>query len=309
MRSVSFVLLVLLHFHGAPAMAWSRPGHMVTAAIVYDELSVQDPTLVRELMEIMKHHPDRGAFEVAAGRSNGEDRNRRIFMEMARWPDDIRGGSHDHPTWHYSARPLVDREHPPAIAPRGSSDGAAREALALNLSVAADPPAPASDRAVALCWIFHIIGDIHQPLHSASLFSQRFPDGDRGGSLQFVLDPNTQQAITLHWFWDDRVNQDGDPRVAVERATEIQRRYPRAQLSELRHRGNADFDVWAGESFDVAAQLVYGADYAAGDSALTARTISDRYLADATAAAERRLAVSSYRLADMLRGILGQPKH
>jgi len=32
-----------------------------------------------------------------------------------------------------------------------------------------------------LTWLFHLIGDIHQPLHSTALFSTKlFPEGDRG---------------------------------------------------------------------------------------------------------------------------------
>ena len=41
--------------------------------------------------------------------------------------------------------------------------------------------APA-DRADALCWVCHLVGDIHQPLHCVSLFNATFTSGDRGGN-------------------------------------------------------------------------------------------------------------------------------
>ena len=37
------------------------------------------------------------------------------------------------------------------------------------------------ERAVAMCWVFHLIGDAHQPLHVTQLYSTQFPKGDRGG--------------------------------------------------------------------------------------------------------------------------------
>jgi hypothetical protein len=38
----------------------------------------------------------------------------------------------------------------------------------------------AERRAVALAWLFHLVGDIHQPLHTTELFSVEYPNGDRG---------------------------------------------------------------------------------------------------------------------------------
>ena len=51
-----------------------------------------------------------------------------------------------------------------------------------------------------MCWIFHLVGDLHQPLHSTALFSERgFPTGDRGGnSVKFTTLGN------LHSFCDSR---------------------------------------------------------------------------------------------------------
>ena len=37
-------------------------------------------------------------------------------------------------------------------------------------------------RAIALAWLFHLISDVHQPLHTVQLFSREYPHGDRGGN-------------------------------------------------------------------------------------------------------------------------------
>jgi len=38
----------------------------------------------------------------------------------------------------------------------------------------------AERKAIALAWLFHLVGDIHQSLHAAQLFTVDYPQGDRG---------------------------------------------------------------------------------------------------------------------------------
>jgi hypothetical protein len=184
------------------------------------------PGIVEQIAEIMSQHPERGPFEVAIGRSSGADRAQRIFLEMARWSDDVRGGEQDHPTWHGAFRPIVDLRDPPPKTPPDAILYEAFEALALNVRMAADPRAPASERAVALCWVFHIVGDIHQPLHAAELYFAQFPDGDRYGSSEYRLDPKTGRPVNLHFFWDDLVHQEAEPEMAMVRAHQLEKRLP-----------------------------------------------------------------------------------
>lgn len=302
--SVALLLAALLHC--SSALAWSRPGHMVTAAIAYKELSAIDPRILEKIVALAEKHPDRGAFAVAIGDATGEERRQRIFLELARWPDDTRGSMHDHPTWHYSSRPLIDKASPPTALPEDVLQGAATEAFALNFRMAEDPRASASERAVALCWVFHLVGDMHQPLHSVSQVSSRFPEGDRGGGLQYVRDPHTNEPVTLHWFWDDSASRAGEPDQAAQRADELMRRLPRAHFKELQpFQAASEFSAWAKESEQIAATLAYGPDLNASDAAATASKPSQRYLDQATDAAERRLTLAGYRLTEVLRRAFG----
>lgn len=58
-----------------------------------------------------------------------------------------------------------------------------------------------AERALFARYLVHVIGDIHQPLHSVALFNETYPSGDRGGnSLKIKLLDNTDQ--NLHSFWD-----------------------------------------------------------------------------------------------------------
>lgn len=58
-----------------------------------------------------------------------------------------------------------------------------------------------AERALFARYLVHVVGDIHQPLHSVSLFNETYPSGDRGGnSLKIVLLNGT--VNNLHSFWD-----------------------------------------------------------------------------------------------------------
>lgn len=292
----------------ASASAWTRPGHMVAAAIAYDELMREDPRLVTEILRLLAAHPDPGPFQVAIDRTEGAERDRRLFLQMARWPDDVRGGSHDHPTWHYRLIPIADVG---AATPAASAKGSGVEALALNLSVARDPRAPAADRAVALCWILHLVADFHQPLHSAERVGPAWPQGDEGGSKVFVRDQISGKPVSLHWFWDDSISRDGSAAAAFAKARDLNARFPRArfaaQLSPPVARADAS-SRWLGESHDLAATLGYRPDGPRATSPETAVPPAPAYLQAVEQAAEQRLALSGYRLADLLKHTLASSR-
>jgi len=291
---------VLLAFVAATAGAFSQDGHMVSGAIAYEELRASSPRTIATIVDIMVQHPDRGTFEVALGHTTGEERTRRLFMEMARWPDDIRKGVYDHPTWHYASKPLADGRDPPSGAVGDRVNGSALQAYALNLSVATDTHAPATERAIALCWLFHLIADIHQPLHAADEHSAAYPDGDHGGNLRFILDPQTQQPSSLHWYWDRAATQSGEP--APVRAAELIAKYPRRGFNELNAHGSHadDFPRWAAESYTLARTDAYSSDLFTSSSEASAVALAPNYAANSAAVAERRLTLASYRLADLL---------
>ena len=74
-------------------------------------------------------------------------------------------------------------------------------ALAENERIVRNDSGP-ERRAIALAWLFHLVGDIHQPLHTAQLFTVDYPQGDRGGNEICVRVTQTGQPLDLHRFWD-----------------------------------------------------------------------------------------------------------
>lgn len=304
-RAAAAALLVLLMCPSGAVLAWSRGGHMVSAAIAYEELAAHDSDVLRRLVQIMGAHPDTEEFRNAIGGARGKARTLRILMEMARWPDDARDGLHDHPTWHYAGRPLIDRRQMPPKQPNDTMSGAALQAFALQATLAADRRTPAAERAIAWCWVFHLVGDIHQPLHAADLYSRTFPDGDRGGSRFFVLDPRTKAPTTLHAYWDDAATRSSQESAVIAHARELRKKYPRSQFRELTGSATpAHFEQWARESYELARSIAYRDDLPHAASPENAKALGKRYVTDSSSTAEQRVTLAGYRLADLARTLL-----
>jgi len=58
-----------------------------------------------------------------------------------------------------------------------------------------------------LSWLLHLVGDVHQPLHSTTRVSTTKPDGDDGGNGVKLTSP-----ANLHTFWDDVLGVEIIPR-------------------------------------------------------------------------------------------------
>lgn len=71
----------------------------------------------------------------------------------------------------------------------------ARTALKTNLNNLT------AERALFARYLTHLVGDIHQPLHSVALFNHTFPKGDAGGNLLKIKTLNGT-VQNFHAFWD-----------------------------------------------------------------------------------------------------------
>lgn len=293
----------------APALAWSNQGHMVTGAIAYDDLVRTDPGLVAAIERIMAAHPDRARFDRGLAGLTGEARTRRLFELMARWPDDARGGAYDHPAWHYWLRVVPSAGDPikASAAFLATTTGEAPEAYRLSLATVRDAFAPAAERAVALCWLFHLAGDIQQPLHAGHLLSARFPMSDRAGESDFVRE-GSGAAINLHEYWDNAVGDDGDDLANVEATRgRLEQAWPRASLPELDGKAGPEaFIAWADDSYALARTVAYGnGQFEGAAKAADAAAVSPAYAKARFELGGRRVALGGYRIADAVRTGLG----
>lgn len=106
-----------------------------------------------------------------------------LFMKAVRWADELRitGRQHHRGPWHYINWPFKPEGQPASVRAREPESVNILTALAENESVVRNGT-DAQPKAIALAWLFHLVGDIHQPLHTVQLFSADYPQGDRGGN-------------------------------------------------------------------------------------------------------------------------------
>ena len=246
------------------AHAWDHPAHMTTAAIAFMEVEREKPELIEKLDLLFMAHPDTSPFWVAAGDATEKERAKRMFIEGARWADDTKGTIHDRPTWHTARWAIVADNAPPeakaaAEARKGRPAGQAIEALIMNYAMLSSPETNPVERASALSWLLHLVGDIHQPLHVSDLFSKKFPAGNAAGTQEYVMDPVKNQPIPLHLLWDSNIYRSTALDAVDQNAQELVKKYPRSEFPELKGLESPDdFEKWARESYDVAVDFAYG---------------------------------------------------
>ena len=260
------LVILLAAFLAFPSwgQAYDHPSHMITAAIALKEIERTKPELIEKLDLLFMAHPDAGPFWVAAGDAKGAERAKRMFIEGARWADDTKGSIHDRPTWHSARWAIVAKDAPPeakaaAEARKGRPAGQAIEALVLNYATLSSPETNPGERALALSWLLHMVGDIHQPLHVSDLYSKEFPAGNAAGTQQYVMDPIKKMPIPLHLLWDSNIYRSTELDAVEKAARELVKEYPRSAFPELKGlKGPGDFAKWARESYDVAVDFAYG---------------------------------------------------
>ena len=247
------------------ARAWDHPGHMTTAAIAYAEIMRERPELMDDIGMLFLVHPEAAPFWVAAGSARGEEATRRKFIECARFADDIKFTASDEPTWHTARWAIIADDSPPEVvaaveARKGKPAGQAIEALTLNFAMLENPESSPRERIQALCWVFHTMGDLHQPMHTSDLFSAEFPAGNAAASMSYVEDPVSGTPIPLHMLWDMNALRSPELEDVDRYAEELMQKYPRSSFPELQEHpftGATSFNDWAQESYQIAADWAY----------------------------------------------------
>ncbi len=286
------------------AMAWNKAGHMVSGAIAYRELESSDAQALARVLDLLRRHPEyetRWAAQLEQPYIPAAERDLYLFMLAARWADDVRNDEKfDEPTWHYVNLPFKPDGQPASVQTRDPADVNILSAFGDSLETVRRNPA-AGERAVALCWLFHLVGDVHQPLHTAILFSDDFPEGDRGGTWFYIRARPNAHTIHLHKLWDDMIL--GTQRFRDVRNTAIElRARPLHQREALAELAETDFENWARiESFALAREHVYRQGKLRGSHDDShGEALPAGYAREEKPLAERRLTLAGYRLADLL---------
>jgi hypothetical protein len=281
------------------ALAWNARGHHIVAAIAYQSL---DSATQQAVTAALKHHP---FYETTwrQAQPEGVSEGLYLFMRAAVWPDDVRSGPHraqyHQGNWHYINLPFAHVEQP-EMATKPPEFPSIVTAMSHNVMTVRHSSTPA-DKAIALSWLLHLVGDAHQPLHAAGFFSRAFPESDRGGNNFFVQPPG-RQPVNLHAYWDGALGSSKVLRTAVNRAIELRAAHPRESIPEV---GTMDRTRWLLESFELAKDQAYqGGRLPGGQEGSEISPLPAEYGQQVKAVCERRAALAGYRLATLLQDLM-----
>jgi len=173
------VVSILLSLLPAPAMAWGRKGHAAVAALAESNLN---PAALAQVRELLADDLDR----------NNKPSNRKTLASVASWADEIRdiAPPEMYRSWHIRANQVCSDKL------GACTDGHCVDQLIIKYAgVLRDRNQPPRARNEALKWVVHLVGDLHQPLHSGVNI-------DKGNIPAGIADTTTRPGTTFHSLWD-----------------------------------------------------------------------------------------------------------
>lgn len=299
------LILCLLLAQARESAAWQDTGHMVVAQIAYLRLTPAARARVDSLLVAQPKR--RPLIHLCAGFYTPETCEKTYDpITIAVWMDDFRGDSlnESYAPWHYiNFRPLFDG------VPERSSVGAETENVLSRINWAINTlrqtTGSARKDAETLGFLYHLVGDVHQPLHATTRYSQAQPDGDAGGNGFKVQMPAETRVTNLHSFWDAAAGTFGfgpapkrplDP-AAKDRilalAQELMQENPADATPEWKE---LDPHTWVVESNTLARQVAY-ANIKDGEAP------TKSYTDQAQRLSRKRIALAGYRLAAVLNAL------
>lgn len=291
-RKSCLVAAAILGLGASPAFAWGDRGHEVTALIAYRHLT---PQARLKLDALLAADTDGLTAPDFASRATWADKYRSQHRETAAWHFvDIEIDSPDLKSACFDF-PALSASQPASQGPAEDCVVNKIEEFAAELQSAATPPA---ERQLALKFLIHFIGDLHQPLHAAD-------HSDRGGNcigLTGVDDRHSAaRTSNLHAYWDVTVvDAQGDS--AGQIAARLDAGISAASMAEWTA-GTAR--SWAMETFAVARRDAYALPSQPTCATGGAVALSEEYRAAARNVAATQLQKAAIRMASMLNRLLG----
>lgn len=219
------------------ALAWGYEGHEIVAAIARGYLT---PQVRGRVDEMLAADPDMLTPHDMLAESTWADRFRSSHVETTEWHFvDI---ELDHPDLKAAC---FGFPAPGSLASEGPAHDCIVNKVSQFAQELANPATPAAERLLALKFLLHFVGDMHQPLHDAD-------NHDKGGNC-VLLSLGGPRLVNLHRYWDTTVVQTlgEDPQAAADTLT---RRITPANKAAWEQ---GDSQSWAQEGFDLAKAAAY----------------------------------------------------
>ena len=311
MRTLLFFSLAL-SVPAVPAFGWGCEGHQIVALIARAHLS---PAAAAAVDRLLAENP----ADSARGHSC---KSADPMVDIATWADEVRNAEKTGP-WHYVDIPLTETKPgslaawcppitPPPVGPSaGGKDrpGCVTNAIEYQWAILIDTSRSGPERATALRYIIHFVGDMHQPLHSSD-------NDDQGGNCTSMKFFDQDRPANLHSIWDTLLIQRelaAKKETAADYAGRLDRQY--ADRWPEWGTGPVDPTTWAWEANRLAREFTYGelkpavpvekpgaTDCNAEREKVSALhiAIGDAYFNASMPVAGQQLAKAGYRLADLL---------
>ena len=242
-----FLLAFVVFLPGlAPsAYAWGKLGHETVAIIAQHRLS---PQASKEVAKIL------GSSVTLAQISTCPDDIKRHPVFCAQ--DFNVKREHWTSGWHFINIPLKDsptKNSLQAYCKKGTkTDNCVLDQIKEDLATLKDPKASRYDKQLALMFVVHFIGDVHQPLHCVN-------DNDGGGSAKkvwFMPTKRTKKPMNLHHLWDNIIEKDSAIRKVSpdSLATTLEKDMKRRDVGSWL---KADIGDMVLESFGIAKGTIY----------------------------------------------------
>jgi hypothetical protein len=273
---------------GSPARAWGDLGHEVTALIAYRHLL---PAARAALDTLLATDTD----TLTAG----------DFAGRATWADKYRTAHRETAAWHFVdieiERPDLQRAcfgFPAVPAGQWASQGPAQDCVVNKIVEFAaelkNPSTPAPERLLALKFLIHFVGDLHQPLHAAD-------HDDRGGNC-ISLSPPLEAQNNLHAYWDvSVVNALGHS--AAQIADQLD---ARLSAGDIKDWTAGSPQSWAMDTYEIGRRDAYALPSMPTCQSGGSVALTPAYRAQAEKDAATQLQKAAVRLAAVLNGALGQ---
>jgi hypothetical protein len=305
--------LIIVAIFVVSVSAWDDTGHKLTTYIAWEQMSPQARERAAKILLSAPEDSDLSVFYLQDSRSAAA-KQRELFMIASTWADIVRdknfknrNAKYHHGTWHYLDTFWRETNGKVELAPEFQSDKEnAIERLFAFDKMLRDASASDADKAIALAWVLHLGGDIHQPLHDSARVTKYDPKGDQGGNL-FMLSPKGatgENRVSLHWYWDSivgrnipRVNDACDSDYLPAIALQMMKKYPFAKMQNRLKIGK--FDDWQQEGFQIASTKLYPSSLKFGEMP------SESYKKQAFEIAQEQIALAGYRLGEMLNQVFG----
>ncbi len=226
MKKISPAMVWLLSSLFAPTVfSWGAEGHRITGNMAEEMLSPKARIVVNQLL-------DGGSLAEAA-----------IFMDVYReaLKREIPGSER----WHFNNIPVCG--DPPTEITCADNNCASAQ-IPRHFAILADTSKTKAERQQALRFLVHMVGDIHQPLHTAD-------DNDLGGNRKTIQMPGAEFPRNLHAAWDsDIVKLVTRGQTEQNVAKDLIAKYK----SRFKEWMRGDVQAWMADSYGIAKRLVYG---------------------------------------------------